>query len=348
VRILISPRPVFKYSAGIFLRRIAIELTKRNYSYTAMPFAAFGRSIIPWDYAFMMGTPRFRAAILQSRKPFVVTMGKPELKEWCQAVAKPYLPEHDFQEQQMAEVIRNSEKVVFISRYVQSIWREIFTRRQLKFPREENVRIIFHGVDTSLFSPPRTRRNDVFVLGSAGALREGYRLQTLFSVSRLLEFDHRLLIVGSLDDDCRAELNRALDDRLLARRITYVPWVHSEELPAYYRTMDCLFHPVDYEGCGIVVIEALSCGVPVIVPANGAPHEYMSADAGIAVPVKKYSYGPEFCQRMADAVTRVRDRWDVFSEGARRCALERLSITQVVDDYLSFLGLPFVVSDRRR
>jgi glycosyltransferase involved in cell wall biosynthesis len=104
--------------------------------------------------------------------------------------------------------------------------------------------------------------------------------------------------------------------------------------------MHCLFHPVSGEPCGIVVTEALACGVPVVVPAYGGPSEFVLPDGGIAVEAKPYHYDDEFCDRMADAVTKVRENYDAFRRGARRQAELHLSITASVDEYLDMLDLP--------
>jgi glycosyltransferase involved in cell wall biosynthesis len=267
-------------------------------------------------------------------------MGKPESQEEHHAVGRAYLPIYEEQELLMARTIMGSTKVVFISRYVENIWRRIFATRGFPFPMDDRFRVIHHGLDLKHFSPsPRSSRS-IFVLGSVGALRERFRLTSLLSVSRILDFEHRLLIVGSMTVECQKVYEEAMRDPEISRRIQYIPWVNAETLPDYYRKMDCLFHPVDYEGLGIVVTEALACGVPVVVPAHGAPKEYVSEDAGIAVETKQFQYDDEFSRNMAEAVYKIRDHQVEYSKGARLQAEKVLSIKNKVDDYLDFMRLP--------
>ena len=344
MRILVTPQPCSSYGPGIFLGRVAKELERRGYNWTAWPFHYLGLSVPAWDYAFIMGCPRHLKKVLSSNKPMVVTMGKPESRQEHQAVGKQYLPEYDRQKEKMANTILRCSKIVFISHYVCQIWREYFESKNLSFPKENGLRVIHHGLDINHFSPAKTPLAEPgkapFVMGMVGSIRNKYRLKTFLGTSCQLEFDHRLLIVGSMSKQCKDLFAEAMLNRDLASRTTYLSWVEPEKHVDCYRKMYCLFHPVDYEGCGIVLTEALACGVPVVVPAHGAPQEYLLPDGGIAVETEMFNYNDEFCRRMALAVTDIRERWADFAHGARQTAVRNLSIEKTLDSYLDFMKLP--------
>ena len=344
MRILITPQPRSSYGPGIFLGRVAKELRRRGYTWTAKPFHYLGLSIPAWDYALVMGCPRHLDKVISRNKPMVVTMGKPESRQEHQAVGKQYPPECDQQKERMADAILRGSKIVFISHYVCQIWREYFVSKNLSFPNEKHVRVIHNGLASNHFcpaKPPPAKPGKVpFVMGMVGSIRNEYRLKTFFDTSCQLEFDHGLLIVGSMSKQCKDLYAEVMLNRNLASRTTYLPWVEPEKLVDCYRRMHCLFHPVDYEGCGIVPTEALACGVPVAVPAHGAPKEYLLSDAGIAVETEMFNYDDEFCRRMATAVTQVRENWTDFAHGARQAAVLNLSIEKTLDSYLDFMELP--------
>jgi glycosyltransferase involved in cell wall biosynthesis len=278
--------------------------------------------------------------ILLGSKPLITTMGKPESREECEAVNVKYLPEFEQQELLMARAIMKSPKIVFISNYVKEFWRDIFRLRGLSFPPDDKVKVIYHGVDVNRFTPSPKSLNTPFVLGSSGALRGRFRLATLFATSRLLEFDHRLLIVGSMDSECKDEYEKAMVDPAMAARTKYVSWVDIELLPDYYRQMHCLFHPRFGEPFGIVLAEALACGVPVVVPAYGGPKEFVAPDGGIAVECERWKWDNEFCRQMALAIIKIRNDYANYADAARKRAVEHLSIEKTVDEYLDFMKLP--------
>ena len=243
-RILIAPRPKKWGGPGIFLSRVAVELDRRGYRWTAVPFHYTGISILRWDHAFMMGCPRYKDVILGSGKPTVTTMGKPESREEHSAVGREYLPAYEKQEEDMARSIMVSGKVVFISNYVRDIWRNIFVSRGLSFPSESSVKVIYHGVEINLFSPPHEPLGLPFVLGICRQLARQDSVSPRCSLCPAYWISIiRILIVGSMSIECRKEFEKAMRDSKISERVTYVPWVDAESLPEYYRRMHCLYHP---------------------------------------------------------------------------------------------------------
>jgi phosphatidylinositol alpha-1,6-mannosyltransferase len=70
------------------------------------------------------------------------------------------------------------------------------------------------------------------------------------------------LVVGDGDD--RSRLQALAVECGVADKVTFVGRVEADELPDYYRLADVFVMPSTGEGFGIVFLEAMACGVPVI------------------------------------------------------------------------------------
>jgi len=70
------------------------------------------------------------------------------------------------------------------------------------------------------------------------------------------------LIAGDGED--RPRLESMVNDKSLERAVQFVGKVKDEELPHLYRTADLFVMPSSGEGFGIVFLEAMACGTPVV------------------------------------------------------------------------------------
>jgi len=334
---LMHPRASCNWSTGIFINTMKHAFQKRGITCWDQFFHYTGITLRRPDYVFLMGTPRQYHRVRQLGIPYILTIGEPEDLRWCQKTGFPYTPEHRLQEMLMFQAILDAPRVVFNSQRTLATWQSIFQQRQYEFLPPEKYRSILHGIDCSLFCPGQAEPTE-FVLGCAGAMRFDFRLRTFFAVSRRLPFPHRLLIVGSLDEINRQTLAEARKDSELNARITYIPWVKYYHLPLYYRQMSCLLHPVDFESCGIVVQEALSCGTPVVVPAYGACREYVG-NGGYVAATREFEYGSEFCEAMTAGVMDIYKHREEYGRQARVQALKFFSSSMIAEQYLDFMKI---------
>ena len=112
--------------------------------------------------------------------------------------------------------------------------------------------------------------------------------------------DVALVIAGRLPD---ADSAFAPDPRVAAirmglqGRVRYTGWVAAEDKPALYSGALAFLFPSRYEGFGLPVLEAISCGAPAIVGAGSALKE-VAGPGGMAVP-------PEDIDALADALVQI-------------------------------------------
>ena len=99
----------------------------------------------------------------------------------------------------------------------------------------------------------------------------------LVALGAHMRAEFRLHVAGSLETDpaYAAQIARAVRRLGLEQRTALYGSVSIEQLRDLYRTCDILAVP-SYEGFGIVYLEAMSFGMPVIAATTGAAHEIVT------------------------------------------------------------------------
>jgi D-inositol-3-phosphate glycosyltransferase len=149
------------------------------------------------------------------------------------------------------------------------------------------VQVIPCGVDTTLFHPQDQQQArqalslpaDSPILLFVGRLQPLKGIDTLLRAAQLVQQQYAQLLVlvvgGGVDahDDHEAEeLQRlqALADQLgLARQVRFIKAQPQEVLAQYYAAADVCVMPSHYESFGMVVLEAMACGTPVVASRVG-------------------------------------------------------------------------------
>lgn len=144
-----------------------------------------------------------------------------------------------------------------------------------------NVRLQPLGVDTRIFSPARRDASlrgklglppDARLLVYAGRFTREKNLDALVNAVEKLGEPYRLLLIGAGKLD--AESSRLI-------RLPFQP--DPERLAAWIAACDLFVHPGEHETFGLVVLEAMACGVPVLGIARGGVGELVDARSGLLV-----------------------------------------------------------------
>lgn len=146
-------------------------------------------------------------------------------------------------------------------------------------PRHK-MKTIPYGVDLQTFNPgtQRTHRDGRFKVIYAGQLTQRKGLSYLLrAYRRFARADTQLTLVGSVVGS---------DAPLMPYRDSFVHVPHQTRpaLAAMYRDSDVFVLPTLVEGMGLVVLEAMACGLPVIVTANGPGDIVRDGVDGFIVP----------------------------------------------------------------
>ncbi len=116
-------------------------------------------------------------------------------------------------------------------------------------------------------------------------------------------------------------------DRDVTSRVRFTGWLSEEELGQAYADADVFCLPARYESLGLVVIEAMAFGLPIVTSSVGGLAEIVEDGGnGILVPVEDEAALEAALERLvADAALRRR-----FGERSRRLFEERFDLAQTI------------------
>jgi glycosyltransferase involved in cell wall biosynthesis len=95
------------------------------------------------------------------------------------------------------------------------------------------------------------------------------------------KISHKLIIIGK-NDFLSEVIKNEIKNCLHKNEIIMLGYVLEEHLPSFYNLADLFVYPSLYEGFGLPVLEAMSCGCPVITSKNSSLPEVAGA-AGILI-----------------------------------------------------------------
>lgn len=202
-------------------------------------------------------------------------------------------------------ILENADRVVATSK---------FEEQELKnfVSSSGRIEVIPCGTDTSNFHPISQKEaraklanigdsdltfqpNDKLVL-YVGRFDRRKGIETLVRACSKLtvcgDVDLRLLIVGGSnptrkDGKERRRIEKIVEDVGLSEKTVFPGLVEHRELSLYYSSADVCVVPSDYEPFGLVSLEAMACGTPVIASAvGGLKDTVISESNGLLVPPK--------------------------------------------------------------
>ncbi len=179
--------------------------------------------------------------------------------------------------QQKKELFNSIDRLHFIAI---SNW--ISQQQQQSFLQKNPVTVVHNGIDLEQFKPtPSAFREENSIAGKRMYLgvasfwdrRKG--LDTFIKLAQMISDDEVIVLVGLNDEQIKT----------LPPQIIGIKRTNSvAELAAIYTAADVFLNPTIEEGLGLVNIEAIACGTPVVTYNTGGSPECVSENSGIVVP----------------------------------------------------------------
>ncbi|MCB9321693.1 MAG: glycosyltransferase [Lewinellaceae bacterium] len=150
------------------------------------------------------------------------------------------------------------------------------------FTPNKPVRIIPNFVDENLFTIQKTPKRNGFhfiCIGDLIPIKQIDRLIRAFDIICKKHPDWHLHIIG--DGPLKSDLTNLMNGLNLTEMITFHGRQPNTEIPRLLNESHVLISTSKHETFGITILEALCCGLPVIVTPSGGPDQLVNSDNGI-------------------------------------------------------------------
>lgn len=311
--------------------------------------------LIPFSggYRFPVNMLRFTKAI-KELKPDILEVGDPYQLAWLsQSVSKRgNLPIAAFYHSDLPKLaaLRLGKHFESLGRhYVKKLYSGfdlVLAPSQRMVDELENIGIrhVVHqplGVDVELFHPQKKQdirkqlglSPEVKLLVYAGRFSKEKNIPVLLETIGLLGNDYHLLLIGS-----------GMRIPKLAN-VTHLRYLASSEaLAKMLASCDALIHAGDQETFGLIVLEAMACGLPVIGIRQGGVMELVDEHCGLLVEQAKATI-------LAEAVRMLfSEDWARLGQYGREKVLKRYQwnhvLSLLMQKYASLLGVVLTLDEQ--
>jgi glycosyltransferase involved in cell wall biosynthesis len=103
------------------------------------------------------------------------------------------------------------------------------------------------------------------------------------AVKRLIDMNYNIILDVIGDGELAEQLKKQVNSLGLERQINLLGARSNEEVAEYMQNCDLFVLPSFAESFGVVVIEAIACGKPVVSTYCGGPKDIITKEVGILI-----------------------------------------------------------------
>jgi glycosyltransferase involved in cell wall biosynthesis len=158
--------------------------------------------------------------------------------------------------------------------------------------KEEQINVVYNGVDTNIFSPPTTTAKDVETKYSRPTVLYVGRMVSKKGIHTLINAmpevlrvfpETRFLFVGGGNIPLYKAITRKMG--ILKKNFSFVGHVGYLDRPNIIREATVFVNPSFFENCSLSILEAMSCGNAVVASnVGGNPEIIKTGKNGLLVP----------------------------------------------------------------
>mgnify|MGYP001221868174 FL=1 len=215
-------------------------------------------------------------------------------------------------------------------------------------PEDWDCEVIHWGVDTGMFVPMHLdseedshKKKEIrskYGLGPGSLLllavgrlaaRKGHGLLLRAFAMSAESTDAHLVIIGR--GSLRRKLNRLATRLRISHRVTIESGMGFEQISEMYRASDLVIYPSYYEGQGLIPLEAMSSGTPVVTVDHGPLPEMVDETVGALFEIGSVE---SLSQAICSAASSIDSLLEKGSEGRNR-VLENFTLEGNAEDFLA-------------
>ncbi len=191
--------------------------------------------------------------------------------------------------------------------------------------------ILYNAIDTQMFSPVKKNVDNIFKFLITGNIRKqsNYRIYSVIDalkdVVKQNKYIH-LYIAGVIEDldFLQSEVNKLN----IGEFITFLGPYSQSKAPKIYQMVDAYITMSFQDNCPSAVIEAMSCGLPILYSSSGGIPELVGQDSGIGLRVSEdwERVNVPTKQEIHEGILQIMDNQKSMSVSARDRAVRQFDI----------------------
>ena len=184
--------------------------------------------------------------------------------------------------------------------------------------------VVYNGVDTNLFKSSKKPKDYFLWVGRV----EPYKgIENAILVAKKMGI--KLFLVGKLDPERKKYFKEKIKPHL-DKKIKYLGEVSQKKLVKLYQGAIATLYPIEWpEPFGLIMVESMACGTPVVVFDLGSAREVVNdGKTGFVVPFLKQN--KKNFEGFIEAVKKIKE---IKREDCRNWVEKKFSVERMVRDY---------------
>ena len=182
----------------------------------------------------------------------------------------------DVKNKEMKFFLINADYVFFQSRFCKKCCDETI------YKRTKDFKILYNAVDTSFFIPAKRIKTYQISILKVGIYNKNniWRLveiiKAMKKINNIQGCNFKLSIAGPIEVKVQKEINQLINDYDMGHQILFLGKFKQDEIVDIMQKHSIFLTTKIYDPCSNSVIEAMSCGLPIIFHNSGGNNELVS------------------------------------------------------------------------